>query len=455
VHTNRRGLDLPISGTPEQTLDAAASSRRVALIGADYVGMKPTMHVRAGDVVSRGQLLFEDKKTPGVRFTAPGEGKVSAVNRGDKRAFQSVVIELSAAEMAGGGEDTTFRSYLGRAAGALSADQVRDLLLESGQWTALRARPFGRVADPQVRPHSIFVTVLDSNPLAPSVGAMLEGQSDNLRAGLEALLQLTDGNVWVCAGPADQLDNLPQDPRLRIERFRGPHPAGTAGWHIHRLDPVDRHKTVWHLGLQDAVATGHLFRTGRLLLDRVVSLAGPGVRRPRLVRTRLGASVDDLVAGELLDGEMRVISGSVLSGRAIAGPIDGFLGRYHQQISALAESRERRFLGWMGPGLSKFSVLNAFVSRLIPGRRFAMTTSTHGSPRSIVPIGAYERVFPFDIPASYLLRSLAVGDLEKSEEFGCLELEDEDLALCTFVDPGKNEFGPYLREVLTTLEKEG
>ncbi len=453
LHRNRKGLDLPISGSPETTVETAGQPRRVALLGADYVGMKPTMHVRAGDVVSRGQLVFEDKRTPGVRFTAPAEGKVVAVNRGDKRIFQSLVIELSSTELAGGaGAEASFSTYKGQPPGALTAEGVQELLLESGEWTVLRARPFGGVADPATRPSSIFVTALDSNPLAPP--PMIEGRLQELRAGIEALAKLTDGNVWVCVGPEDRLE-VPEDPRVVVERFRGPHPSGTAGWHIHRLDPVDRNKTAWHVGVQDVIAIGHLFLTGRLSVDRVVALVGPGVRRPRLVRTRIGAALDDLVAGELHDGEMRRISGSVLSGRQAAGEVHGFLGRYHQQLSVLAEARKREFLGWMRPGLNRFSVVNTFVSRLIPGKRFDLDTSTNGSPRAIVPIGVFDRVFPFDIPATFLLRSLAVHDFEKAEELGCLELDEEDLALCTFVDPGKSEFGPFLREVLTTLQKEG
>ena len=454
VYRNRKGLDLPIAGEPEPVLEEARPPRRVALLGADYPGMKPTMRVQPGDAVRRGQVLFEDKKTPGVLYTAPAGGRVVAVHRGAKRAFLSVVIELSAAEMSGGGDEVSYSSYTGRPAGALDGDAVRALLLESGMWTALRARPFGKVADPATRPHSIFVTAMDTNPLAPALEPTVEGRRDQYRAGLMALTKLTDGPVHVCLAPGSSLDVLEHD-RVRTHRFRGPHPAGTPGWHIHRIDPVDRRKIVWYAGIQDVVAIGHLFRTGRLFVDRVVSLAGPGVRRPRLLRTRLGASLDDLVRDELLEGPMRVISGSVLSGRAAAGQVDGYLGRYDQQVSVVREGGGRRFLGWLSPGRNLFSVTNTFLSRLQPGKRFDMDTDKHGSDRAIVPIGVYEKVFPFDIPPTVLLRSLAVHDLDRCEELGCLELVEEDLALCSFVDPGKNEFGPHLREVLTMLEREG
>lgn len=455
IHRNRRGLDLPITGQPDRAVEQAGQPRHVALLGGDYVGMKPTMRVQLGDVVSRGQLVFECKKTRGVRYTAPAEGKVVAVNRGDKRKFESLVIELSQAELAGGGgSQTIFVAYAGRDVQGLTREQTRDLLVESGEWTALRARPYGSVADPSTAPKSIFVTAVDSHPLAPDLAPLIAQQQGEFDAGLQAMAQLTDGVVYVCAGVGDAV-KVPSHERIQLEQFAGPHPSGTAGWHIHTLDPVDRNKLVWHLGAQDVIAIGHLFRTGTLQVERVVSLAGPCVTRPRLLRTRRGVALDDLVAGEIIEARTRVISGSVFGGCTAMGKVHGFLRRYDQQVSVIAEGDEREFLGWMAPGFNAFSVKGAFISKLMPGKRFAFTTATNGSDRAIVPIGSYEKVFPFDIPPSFLLRALAVHDTERAEQLGCLELSEEDLALCTFVEPGKDEYGPKLRAVLDTIWKEG
>jgi Na+-transporting NADH:ubiquinone oxidoreductase subunit A len=456
LHKSKRGLRLPIQGEPVQEIEAARSPNRVALLGADYVGMRPTMHVRAGDTVKRGQLLFEDKKIPGVRFTSPGSGRVTAVNRGDKRVFQSVVIELSRAEIegrAGAAEAMSFSSHTGKHPSSLTEQQVKDLLLESGMWTALRARPFSRVADPAARPRSIFVTAMDSNPLAPAVGVVLTGKEPQFQRGLTVLVKLTDGPVFVCTDAEARIE-IPDEERLRLERFSGPHPAGTVGFHIHTLDPVDRSRLVWHLGYQDVIAIGELFDSGRLWLERVVSLAGPMVLKSRLLRTRLGAALDNLVDGELGDGENRVISGPVLSGRTAMGDVLGYLGRYHTQITALAEGRQREFFGWTAPGANKFSVINTYVSALMPGKRYALTTAT-ASRRNIVPIGMFEKVMPWDLMPTQLLKSLLMCDIEVAEKLGCLELDEEDVAVCTFVCPGKNDYGPHLREVLTTIEKEG
>jgi Na+-transporting NADH:ubiquinone oxidoreductase subunit A len=457
VHKVRKGLRLPIQGEPEQAMDRARPVSRVAVLADDYVGMRPTLQIAVGDDVRRGQLLFEDKKMPGVRYTAPAAGRVAAIHRGERRAFQSLVIELTADERSGrsgGPEEVGFRSFADKPPMAMTDEEVRDLLLESGLWTALRARPFSRTARPDGRPHSIFVTAIDTNPLAPDLDVVLAGRESDLERGLTALTKLTDGPVYVCTAAGSSLP-LPALDRVRHERFSGPHPAGTVGVHIHTLDPVGRAKTVWHVAGQDVLAMGRLFATGRLDTQRVVSLAGPAVRRPRLVRTRLGAATGDLVADELDEGEVRVISGAVLSGRLAMGEVLGYVGRYHQQISVIREDRRRRFLGWLAPGLDIYSITPTVLSRLVPGKRYDLTTTTHGSTRAIVPIGTFEKVMPMDLEPTFLLKALAVGDVERAEQLGCLELDEEDLALCTFVCSGKNDYGTWLREVLATIEKEG
>ncbi len=461
---------MPARGEPDQTVASDRMIRRVALLADDYVGLRPTMHVAVGDDVGRGQLLFEDKRRPGVRFTAPAAGTIQAIHRGDRRSFQSIVIELSREEREGrGAAAVSFGSYSGRHPSGLSGDAVCELLVESGLWVALRARPFSRVADPQTRPHSIFVTAIDTEPFAPRVDVVLEGAQGPFERGVAALSRLTDGVVYVCTAPDSDVA-VPTGDRIRHEEFAGVHPAGTSGLHIHLLDPADRETLVWHVGYQDVVAIGRLFETGELAVDRVVALAGPAQSQPRLVRTRLGAATADLLAdtttipddpgdpsetGDPGENDTRVVSGSLLTGRLAAGNVAGFLGRYHRQVCLLREGRDRELLGWLAPGLGKFSASRAFLSKFVPGRRFGFTTATNGSRRAIVPLGLYERVMPMDLVATPLLRALVMHDIERAEELGCLELDEEDLALCTFVCPSKLDYGAALRSVLTTIEAEG
>ncbi len=421
--------------------------KTVALLGDDYIGMRPTMAVSPGDVVKLGQTLFEDKKNPGVLFTAPAPGRVLEVNRGDKRRFESVVIEVSE------GEQQTFEKYDDHNLGSLDRGKVIENLLNSGLWTALRTRPFSRIPAPSTTPHSIFITAIDTSPLAVDPQTVLK-QPDYSRyfiQGLNVITALTDGAVYLCVAPDSDILGKDSEGVTTVE-FAGPHPAGLPGTHIHFLDPVNDAKTVWQIGYQDVVAIGCLFLTGRLMTDRVISLAGPAVEDPRVIRTTLGASLSCLTEGIDEEGS-RVITGSVLAGRAPTAP-NNFLGRYHTQVSVLSDNVERELLGWAAPGLNKFSVKPAFASALLGGLSKAFTTSTEGSVRAIVPVGSYEKVMPLDILATPLLKALIVQDVDTAAALGCLELDEEDLALCTFVCPGKNNYGPLLRQALNTIENE-
>jgi len=441
----KRGLDLPIVGAPTQRIEAGRPVRSVAVIGFDYPTMKPTMAVQVGDRVKLGQILFSDKKSEGVHYTAPGAGVVSAVHRGEKRVLQSVVIDLE------GDDEITFASYSSDQLEGLSSEQVRENLQQSGLWTALRTRPFSKVPAVDAVPNSIFVTAIDTHPLAADPAVIIAEQAEAFEAGLKVLGNLA--KVFLCKAPDASLPGESLA-KVQVEAFSGPHPAGLAGTHIHFLDPVSASKSVWTIGYQDVIAVGKLFTSGRLWVERVVALGGPVVENPRLVRTRLGANLDELTAGELQPGANRVVSGSLLGGRTAHGAF-AYLGRYHQQVSCLREGKEREMLHYMRAGVEKHSILNIYVSKLMGGKKFAFSTSTNGSPRAMVPVGNYEEVMPLDVLPTQLLRALIVGDTEVAQKLGCLELDEEDLALCTYVCAGKYEYGPILRDNLTRIEKEG
>ena len=441
----KHGLDLPITGAPAQRIEAARPVRSVAVIGFDYHGMKPTMEVQVGDRVKLGQLLFTDKKTPGVRYTAPAAGVISAIHRGEKRILQSVVIDIE------GDEQETFAQYAADQLEALSDQQVRENLQQSGLWTALRTRPFSKVPALDAVPSSIFVTAIDTHPLAADPAVIIGEHAADFENGLKVLGNLA--KVFLCKADGA---NLPGEKLAKVhsEAFAGPHPAGLPGTHIHFLDPVSTSKSVRQIGYQDVIAVGKLFTTGQLSVERVVALGGPVVEQPRLLRTRLGASLEELTAGELKPGFNRVVSGSVFGGRTAQGAF-AFLGRYHNQVSCLSEGNEREMMHYLRAGVNKHSVLNIFVSKLAGAKLFNFTTTTNGSPRAMVPVGNYEAVMPLDILPTQLLRYLIVGDTEMAQKLGCLELDEEDLALCTYVCAGKYEYGPILRDNLTRIEKEG
>ena len=443
-----KGLDVPIANPPEQKIYDGPEIRTVAVVGTDYLGMKPTMAVAEGDTVKRGTLLFTDKKNAGVKFTSPAAGTVKSVNRGDKRAFQSIVIDVD------GDDAEKFKTAGNGDVKSLSRDDVVENLVDSGLWTSLRQRPYSKVPAINSSPNSIFITATDTNPLCAKPEVIILEREQDFRFGIQVIQHLTDGKVFLVSCPGV---TLPGEELADVDdvEFDGPHPAGLVGTHIHFLDPVNEKKNVWHINYQDVMAIGHLFLTGELDARRIVSVAGPAVYKPRLVRTRLGASIKELTYGELAEDDVRVISGSVLSGRAVSnGPLE-FLSRYHLQVSAVVEGREREFLGWQKPGTDKFSLRKIFASALTPNQTFKFTTSTGGSKRAMVPIGMYEDVMPLDIIPTFLLRSLIIEDTDQATALGALELDEEDLALCTFVCPGKYEYGTMLRKSLSLIESEG
>jgi len=440
-----KGLDLPITGEPAQVVSADVAVSSVAILGTDYVGLKPTMSVREGDQVKLGQVIFADKKNDGVVFTAPGAGVVKAINRGERRVLESVVIELSDEE-----ESVEFASYGTDQLGSLTRQQVEENLVASGMWTTLRTRPFSKIPALGSTPSSIFVTAIDTNPLAVDPQVVISAQSDAFAQGLAVLTCLGAGKVYLCTAPGL---NVPQVAGVVQETFAGKHPAGNPGTHIHFLDPVTRTKQAWYVGYQDVIAIGKLFTTGKLDVERVIALGGPQVKEPTLLKTRVGADLNALTAGRLKAGENRVISGSVWNGMAAQGAL-AYLGRYATQVSVLLEGKEREFMGWVAPGTEKFSVLKMFASMFTPNKKFDFTTTTNGSERAMVPVGQFERLMPLDILPTQLLRSLVTGDIVSAMQLGCLELDEEDLALCTFACQGKYEYGPILRDNLSRIEKE-
>lgn len=440
----KRGLDLPLSGAPKQAISRSPAVRSVAIVGADYPGLQPTMQVAEGDSVRCGQILFSDKKNAQVVFTAPASGRVRAVNRGARRVFLSLVIDIDPTV----DDVEKFTAHSVDALSSLSAEAVTEQLRVSGLWTALRTRPFSKVPVPGTTPSALFVNAMDTNPHAVQPALVIAEDEPAFVNGLAVLARL-GAPVIVAKAPTDTFSTG----NARAETFSGPHPAGLVGTHMHFVAPVSVQRQAWHLNYQDVMAIGRLFVTGCLDSQRVIAVAGPVVKEPRLIRTVVGANITEMLDGELVAGENRSISGSVLSGRQVRGA-EAYLGRYHLQVSALEEGHDRELLHYVRPGTHRSSVLNLYLGKFLK-REFAFTTSTNGSERAMVPVGTYEALMPLDILPTQLLRSLIVGDDDQAIALGALELDEEDLALCTYACPGKYEYGPILRDVLTRIEKEG
>lgn len=418
--TLRRGLDIALPGSPVQVVHDAPDVTSVAVLGDDYRLRRPAALVSIGERVRCGQPVVADRETPGVVVPAPAAGVVAEIKWGEHRALRAVVIARD-------GDDSVepVRRRPSAPFATASRDDVVRTLTESGLWTAIRARPFHRCPPPDTAPRSIFVTATDSEPLAPRPHVVIGEHAEEFADGVTILTRLTDGPVYVCTEANVGVAEVAA-PRVVFVEFAGPHPSGLVGTHIHLLDPVIRAGVVWHVGYQDVIAIGRLMTTGVPWLERIIALAGPSVKLPRLLRTRLGANVADLSCDELEDGASRIISGSVLTGRQASG-WGRHLGRFHRQICALPEQEQASTSH--GP-----------------------TTALGGRAGPFVPTEEFERVLPLDLLPSPLLRALVVGDDERARQLGCLELDNEDLALCTYVCPGKQDYGRLLSRTTARLE---
>ncbi|HPY39373.1 MAG TPA: Na(+)-translocating NADH-quinone reductase subunit A [Thiolinea sp.] len=440
-----QGLDIPIAGKPEQKIYDHPQPTTLAILGRDFHELKPALQVKEGDLVKAGQVLFSHRKHAGINFTAPCAGIVKAINRGEKRALVSVVLQVASEE-----ECIDFGAHEPASLSSLDEATIREKLQASGQWIAFRTRPYSYIPDTQAKAAAIFVTAMDTRPLAADPKVVIAEQSEAFQHGLIVLARLAP-KVYVCHEQGYSPPKV-QDPHIVYASFAGVHPAGLPGTHIHFLEPVSEKRSVWHLNYQDVIAIGKLFTTGKLFVERIIALAGPAVKKPRLIRTRLGANTDGIVSGELIAGPYRVISGSVLAGQT-ATQESAYLGRYDLQVSAISEEQPRVFLHWLRPWLSEYSMLPVFLKPGLNKQEFAMTSTQNGSHRAMVPLGNYEAVMPLDILATQLLRSLLIRDTVMAQQLGALELDEEDLALCTFVCHSKYEYGPALRDCLHMLER--
>ncbi|MGB1009165.1 MAG: Na(+)-translocating NADH-quinone reductase subunit A, partial [Thiolinea sp.] len=391
--------------------------------------------------------LFTDRKNESVHFTAPGAGVVEAINRGPRRVLNSVVIKLDEQE-----ESIDFGAHAADALDDLDADTIRTKLQESGQWVAFRTRPYSKPPQGDSTPASIFINAMDTRPLAADPLVVLNEEAEAFQQGVKLIAKLAP-KVFICHQEGADVPEV-KAKNVSYHGFSGVHPAGLPGTHIHCLDPAGEHKTVWYVKYQDVIAIAKLFTTGQLSVDRVISLAGPVVKNPRLIRTRLGACTDEMVSNEISADvqQVRVISGSVLGGHRSAG-WSAYLGRYNLQVSVIAEGEPRQFLHWLNPMLKQFSIMNVFFKPGIKEETFAMSSTSNGSARAMVPLGNFEEVVPLDILPTQLLRALLTRDTVLAQELGALELDEEDLSLCTFVCHGKYEYGTALRESLRMIEK--
>ena len=441
----KQGLDIHLKGRAEKVV-GCADAGFFAVQPTDFVGLTPRLLVKESDSVKVGTPLFCDKNDERIRVVSPVSGMVSEARRGAKRLLEAIVIRSDEKN-----ETMAFPSTFA------DKESLTRILLETGLWPMIRQRPFGTIAHPDDKPKAFFVSAFDSAPLAPDMDYLAEHFPDSLQKGLDVLSILSDNKLHLCIhDQKTKSEALLKAKNVSLHRFSGPHPSGNVGTQINKICPINKGEIVWHCGLQEVISIGHFFRTGQLDFSRIYAVAGSGLQHPHYIRTKLGASVAALVKGNLKEDHQRIVSGNVLTGKAVAA--NDFVGFYHNMLSVIPEGDQRHeLLGWMWPGFKKFSASRTFPSAFIPNELqpdFELDTNYHGEERAYVMTGEFEKVFPFDIFPLQLIKACLVGDLELMESLGIYEVEPEDFALCEFIDTSKTDIQAIVREALELLRKE-
>ena len=473
----RKGLDLPIGGAAEKLITDARSITTYAVKPTDFVGLIPRLLVEEGNIVAVGDALFCDKNDERIRFTSPVNGHVKAIVRGEKRRLLEVVVEADYKSAGSIGADYKSAPTMP----TMSPDGIKDLMLQCGLWTMLRQRPFGIIANPDDKPKAIFVTAFSSAPLAPDYDFVMQGKEELLKKGLDALTQLTEGQVHISFRPDQHLArhfNNSTNNQFNIHFINGPHPAGNIGTQIAHINPINKGEIVWTMDLQDIAVLGELVTTGIYNPEKVIAVVGPNIKNPHYYRVKAGACLAEIIKSQLFSNdypkmdandaakENRIISGDILSGTQIAS--DGFLGAYNDLVSILPEGDYYDFMGWLMPGFRKFSFSRTFLSGFMPKSTFKLRgmklprfenlwkfdTNTHGDVRPLVFTGNFERVFPFDIYPTQLIKACIVGDIDLMENLGIYEVEPEDFALCEFIDTSKTDIQAIIRQGLEQIRRE-
>ena len=442
----KKGYDIKLRGKAEPTYLDIKQPSIFALKPTDIIGIAPIpkLKVAQGDTVRAGQPLFFDKPTPEVLYSSPVSGELVEVRRGAKRSIAEVVILADS--------EVNYHEYTPINLDTASREAITQRLLESGAWALMRQRPYNTVPRPEDTPRDIFISCFDTSPLAPDQNMLIDGKEAHFQAGLRVLSKITSGSVHLGVSP-DSADVFKQASGVKIHTFAGKHPAGNVGVHIHHVAPLNKGEVIWTIKPQDVAIIGKLFTENIFDAERTIAITGDKLKTTGYYKTRIGASIKPLTENNLVDNDVRFISGNVLTGTRIEA--EGFIGLYEEQLTVIEEGNEAEFLGWLLPSYARPSMSRTFLSFLLPDREYSVNTNNHGEERAFVVTGQYEKVLPMDIYPQHLIRSIMFQDFDQMEGLGIYEVVEEDLALCEFVCTSKQPLQKILREGLDIMRIEG
>ena len=441
----KKGLNINLVGEANKVYATLKPSQKYVVKPTDFHGVTPKMVVKPGDKVKAGSVLFYDKYMQQVKYCSPVSGEVIAVERGAKRKILDVVVKADAEQQ--------YKQFEKADSSDLSREQIIDNMLNSGVWPFIRQKPYDIVANPTDIPKAIFISAFTTAPLAIDNDFALYGMEELFQKGLDFITKLTEGKTHLnIDGNTNSSKVFTGAKGVEINTVSGTHPAGNVGVQIHHINPINKGDIIWYLQPQDVIAIARLFLDGKYDVSRIVALCGSEIKKPRYYRTIAGAQISNMLTENTASENYRVISGDVLTGTQITA--DGYLGFYDTQLTVLPEGNEAEFMGWLLPGLQKFSASKTFLSFLFPSKKYKLDTNMHGEERAYVMTGEYEKVIPMDIYPMHLIKAIMIEDIELMENLGIYEVSPEDFALCEFVCTSKMDVQSIIREGLDLVKKE-
>ncbi len=441
----KKGLNINLLGEADKVYASVKPTERYVVKPTDFHGLTPKLAVKVGDKVKAGTTLFFDKYNDKVNFSAPVSGEVIDIVRGAKRKILEVVLKADAV--------IEYEHFISDTAKSISREQIIDTMLKAGIWPSVRQKPYDIVANPTDMPKAIFISAFNSAPLTIDNDFALYGMDELFQKGLDYITQLSSGKTHLnIDGNTNSSTVFTGAKGVVINKISGAHPAGNVGIQVHHIDPINKGEVVWCLQPQDVIAIARLFTQGKYDVSRIVALAGSQVKKPKYYRTIAGATIANLLTDNIIEGDNRIISGDILTGQHI--DVNGTLGFYDTTITVIEEGKEQEFLGWILPGLHKFSASKTFLSWLNPSKKYTLNANMHGEERAYVMTGEYEKVLPMDIYPTQLIKACMIEDVELMENLGIYEVSPEDLALCEFVCTSKIEVQSIIRHALDLVRKE-
>jgi len=441
----KKGLNINLIGEADKVYASVKASERYVVKPTDFHELTPKLSVKVGEKVKAGTTLFFDKYNDKVNFCAPVSGEVVDIVRGAKRKILEVVLKADPV--------ISYEHFTTDTAKNISREKIIETLLKSGVWPFVRQKPYDIVANPTDMPKAIFISAFNSAPLTIDNDFALYGMDELFQKGLDYIVQLTSGKTHLnIDGNTNPSKVFTGAKGVEINKISGAHPAGNVGIQVHHIDPINKGQVVWYLQPQDVIVIARLFTEGKYDVSRIVALAGSQVKKPKYYRTIAGATIANLLIDNINEGDNRIISGDILTGQHI--DVNGTLGFYDTTITVIEEGKEQEFLGWILPGLHKFSASKTFLSWLTPSKKYTLNANMHGEERAYVMTGEYEKVLPMDIFPAHLIKACMIEDIELMENLGIYEVSPEDFALCEFVCTSKIEVQTIIRNALELVRKE-